>query len=86
MDGCEKCTINPAVSNTYFDCDLLDVYVYLCQAMPDMTQCVEWKEFCAVNPELEYCNSNAEGLMMPPPAMKMFFVKMRRRGGGGDGW
>lgn len=69
MDGCEKCQINPSVSNTYLDCDMFDVYAMLCKAMPDMKQCESWKNFCEINGETPYCADDQGG--HPAPVMKV---------------
>ncbi|KAJ3394483.1 hypothetical protein HDU92_006868 [Lobulomyces angularis] len=71
MSGCEKCK---NTGSTYMDCNLLEVYSFLCKSMPDMKQCGEWKSLCAATPTLSFCPSSSgseesEG----PPAMKMFF-------------
>ena len=71
MDGCEKCQITGS-STRYLDCEQFAVYSYLCQAMPDMYQCAEWKTFCDVpsNKDLSYCQVSSG---QAPPAMKMYF-------------
>lgn len=73
MDGCEKCSFK----TSYGKCDLLAVYSQLCQAMPEMSQCGEWKTMCpgsaSEKPEnnLPYCQMNGNG--DTPPQMRMYF-------------
>jgi copper transporter 1 len=68
MDGCEVCRISSATAS-YSECDLLGTYSKLCIAMPEMSQCGDWKQMCTQSPSLEYCQSGGEN----GPVMKMFF-------------
>ncbi|KAI9294049.1 Ctr-domain-containing protein [Neoconidiobolus thromboides FSU 785] len=73
MDGCEKC----ATTSFYANCDLLGVYSQLCQAMPEMDQCSDWKKMCPGSVDgkaqnnLPYCEMNGEG--NAAPQMRMYF-------------
>jgi copper transporter 1 len=44
MDGCSDCKLRNG--EKYANCDLLLTYGKLCKAMPDMSQCGEWKKMC----------------------------------------
>ncbi|GAM29479.1 hypothetical protein SAMD00019534_126550 [Acytostelium subglobosum LB1] len=77
MESCSKCPWQTTPPGTYLDCDLLLVYSQLCQQMPTMGQCQQWKTFCAQGTALEksplsstYC-SQPEGQKVP--LMRMYF-------------
>ncbi|KAJ3148739.1 hypothetical protein HDU89_004589 [Geranomyces variabilis] len=71
MPGCEACTISsPTSSYPSNSCDLMGTYALLCKAMPDMSQCADWKAMCAATPGLSHCSA---GSAADPPVMRMFF-------------
>ncbi|KAL7747493.1 hypothetical protein RI367_007085 [Sorochytrium milnesiophthora] len=69
MDGCDACQAKPG--EKFPNCDLLGTYSKLCIAMPDMSQCGEWKAMCKSIPGSALCAIAASG--DNPPAMKMYF-------------
>ncbi|KAJ3157476.1 hypothetical protein HDU86_003368 [Geranomyces michiganensis] len=71
MPGCEACTISgPTSGYPSNSCDLMGTYAQLCKAMPEMSQCADWKTMCNATPGLSYCSA---GTAADPPVMRMFF-------------
>eukprot|EP01135_Chromosphaera_perkinsii_P001377 Nk52_evm8s165 gene=Nk52_evmTU8s165 len=73
MSGCEKC-----MSGNTFDksksCQRLRVYSDLCLAMPDMSQCADWKNMCASDSNAmaggDLCSADSSS---SDPPMIMYF-------------
>jgi solute carrier family 31 (copper transporter), member 1 len=81
MDGCEKCKIS-SPDSTYANCDIMQVYTQLCQAMPDMSQCLAFKEMCTATPSLSWCaassgNSEVSPDLLPPSMLMYFHTGIR---------
>jgi len=65
MAGCEQCTGKGSTP-----CDVLVVYSQLCQSMPDMNQCSDWNNICALVPSWPICSQSGGTF---PPEMRMYF-------------
>ena len=72
MDGCDNCKIRSS-ADTYSECDLLGTYSYLCQSMPEMSQCSNWMSMCEATPSLSFCATARNGNANAPPQMRMYF-------------
>ena len=71
MAGCENCKIGP--NSTYAECDLMSTYSQLCTAMPNMSQCGEFKQMCMMNSDVAFCPSSSASPSFTAPVMQMFF-------------
>jgi copper transporter 1 len=77
MDGCSDCKLRNG--EKYANCDLLGTYGKLCKAMPDMSQCGDWKKMCKADMSKvpQVCGGGKSALesseLNDAPVMRMYF-------------